>query len=482
MSMVGSHSGRMYPLIRPTLYVTRAIGPLGLKCGFFVTSGEDHPDRASALDQGPDKVASSGAVDSDPKARGNTAGEGSEAPGTSGVQSNFVKLNCVSFNCKGFKGGSDYLAQLLADSDILCLSETWLRPGELIGISLWLQAHPLLSHNEFTVFAKSSMSDTDHSSGRPFGGLCTIIRNSPKLRYREVDCDSDRIIPVGIYDSEDNLLQVVCNVYMPFCASANTDLFIQTIDVLQYIIDTYNAKCPVKFYGDFNANVPKYVPACASWYRSNDYRNIMTDSGGVSNDVTSSVDKWFTEMSKRGFNHNIVNSQTVSSLIHKLNNNCAAGFDGLTSEHLKYGHSDILCAKLSDLLTAIMSWQTVPSSFNIGVIVPVLKKPSLNPNDASNYRPITLSSTLSKMLESLLLPVDNASNSQFGFRHGRGTAFACTLFNDCKAYFEHSKSPLYTCSLDAEKCFDSICHYSLFYKLWGKIPNEHWLLFVPLVP
>ena len=43
-------------------------------------------------------------------------------------------------------------------------------------------------------------------------------------------------------------------------------------------------------------------------------------------------------------------------------------------------------------------------------------------------------------------------------------------------YFEHKKSPLFTCSLDAEKCFDSIWHKALFYKLWNKIPVKHWVL------
>ena len=75
-----------------------------------------------------------------------------------------------------------------------------------------------------------------------------------------------------------------------------------------------------------------------------------------------------------------------------------------------------------------------------------------------------------------MIPTDNACENQFGFRKGRGVDFACTLFNDVKAYFEHNSSPMFACSLDAEKCFDSICHISLFYKLWNKIPHSHWLL------
>ena len=78
-----------------------------------------------------------------------------------------------------------------------------------------------------------------------------------------------------------------------------------------------------------------------------------------------------------------------------------------------------------------------PSAFQEGVIVPVLKKSHLNQNDASRFRPITISSVLSKLLELLLLPKDSAYKTQFGFRQGRNTWYAYTLLNDNKAYFEY---------------------------------------------
>ena len=35
---------------------------------------------------------------------------------------------------------------------------------------------------------------------------------------------------------------------------------------------------------------------------------------------------------------------------------------------------------------------------------------------------------------------------------------------------------MYICSLDAEKCFDTIWHDALLYKLWGKVSINKWLL------
>ena len=209
------------------------------------------------------------------------------------------------------------------------------------------------------------------------------------------------------------------------------------------------------------------------------YENIMTDNGILNHEqeeISESVDNFYDMLSSQCSGSTYVRGNDVSAFIDKLNNNSAPGIDDITSEHLKYGKSAILCETLSRLYSCILSWQVVPSVFNIGVIIPVLKKPSLNPNDAGSYRPVTLSSVFSKILEKLMLPDDNVSNSQYGFRKGRGTSLACALFNDFKCYFEYTNAPLFTCSLDAEKCFDSIWHKALLYKLRGKISNNHWLI------
>ena len=73
-----------------------------------------------------------------------------------------------------------------------------------------------------------------------------------------------------------------------------------------------------------------------------------------------------------------------------------------------------------------------------------------------------------------MIPVDEVSDSQYGFRKKRGTSMACSFYNDVRSYFNFYKSPFFTCSLDAEKCFDSIWHHALFYKLCDRIPDAHW--------
>ena len=80
------------------------------------------------------------------------------------------------------------------------------------------------------------------------------------------------------------------------------------------------------------------------------------------------------------------------------------------------------------------------------------------------------------MVELLLNPDSVISNTQFGFRATRGTSLGCALINDVIAYFQEQSSPVYICMLDAEKCFDSVRHDGLLYKLQSVLPINHWLI------
>ena len=74
-----------------------------------------------------------------------------------------------------------------------------------------------------------------------------------------------------------------------------------------------------------------------------------------------------------------------------------------------------------------------------------------------------------------MIPVTDISDVQFGFRENRGTNFACTFLNDIASYCKQRNTP-FVVALDAEKCFDSICHISLFFKLINVLLASHWLV------
>ena len=172
----------------------------------------------------------------------------------------------------------------------------------------------------------------------------------------------------------------------------------------------------------------------------------------------------------------MIKPSLVSDLISRLKRSSSPGVDSICSEHFIYGNSPTLCEILSCFYSSVLNRGCVPKSFLKGILIPILKKTNLNPNVPENYRPIPLSSTHSKLIEMLIMPKDELYDTQFGFRESRGTSMPCVLINDIASYFNDRGSPLYICSLDAEKCFDSIWHGALLYKLWEKLPLYHWLL------
>ena len=171
----------------------------------------------------------------------------------------------------------------------------------------------------------------------------------------------------------------------------------------------------------------------------------------------------------------------VKRYIHALKSGSAAGLDGITSEHLKFGMATKLPYYLSNMLSICVRFGVVPDSFLSGVLIPILKKRNCDPTLAKNYRPVVISATFSKLLEIHLLDISTAyefSPSQFGFIEQRGTNMAITLAHDVCSYIHAKGSTVYLCSLDAEAAFDGIPHPVLFHKLADVIRPEYWMLLV----
>ena len=206
----------------------------------------------------------------------------------------------------------------------------------------------------------------------------------------------------------------------------------------------------------------------------NDNHTSMTENQQL---ITDTVRHKFTEATESDDifkDSTLVTADMVSDMISKLNKNSSPGCDGITAEHLIHGRSTMLCNLLASFYTFILSHCIVPCVFNTGIIIPILKKSCLNPNTPENFRPITLSSVHAKLIELFMVPADKISDIQFGFREKRSAPLGCTFLNDISLYFNNRGSPLYVCTLDAEKCFDRVWHDGLMYKLLDVLPLSQW--------
>ena len=53
-----------------------------------------------------------------------------------------------TYNCKGCMQSSEYILSRLRNCDVMCLSETWLRRGDLSLIDTVIQQDPVLSSHQ----------------------------------------------------------------------------------------------------------------------------------------------------------------------------------------------------------------------------------------------------------------------------------------------------------------------------------------------
>jgi hypothetical protein len=127
--------------------------------------------------------------------------------------------------------------------------------------------------------------------------------------------------------------------------------------------------------------------------------------------------------------------ETVELAIKSLKLNKAAGHDGIVSEHIMHSHP-ALVIHLKILFSMILKTGHVPDDFGKGIVIPISKDKSGNPSSIDNYRPITLSSVISKVFEHCLISLFSKfivnDNLQFGFKPGIGCSHS--IFSLFKLY------------------------------------------------
>ena len=88
-----------------------------------------------------------------------------------------------------------------------------------------------------------------------------------------------------------------------------------------------------------------------------------------------------------------INTEEIESALRKLKTRRSGGADGLLAEHLKNG-GPTLIVWLERIFNTIIHLEQIPSSFKLGMIVPVHKGKGRDPQVCNNYRGITLTCSL----------------------------------------------------------------------------------------
>ena len=106
-----------------------------------------------------------------------------------------------------------------------------------------------------------------------------------------------------------------------------------------------------------------------------------------------------------------VTSHFVRSQLHSLDPKKAIGLDDLSSRFLHDG-ADLILSPVTHIINISVITETVPASFKEARVVPLFKKGSRL--DPGNYRPVSILSVLSKILERAVHSQLNAYLSERG--------------------------------------------------------------------
>ena len=168
------------------------------------------------------------------------------------------------------------------------------------------------------------------------------------------------------------------------------------------------------------------------------------------------------------FETSITIEDVIESIVHLKNGKKDS--TTLSSDHLKSACC-IVSDPLSDFFTSVLRHGYMPSALRDCTLIPI-PKGLKDPSDSNNYRAIALASTLSKVLERIILSKYSSfldtHSLQFGFKSGVSTTMCTGLIKNVVAQYTHRGTNVFGCFLDASKAFDLVDHGILFQKLLNR--------------
>ena len=190
------------------------------------------------------------------------------------------------------------------------------------------------------------------------------------------------------------------------------------------------------------------------------------------NRVSSSVKEYNKSRNTNVFLEEEFQNKEVQTAIKKLNLGKTPGYDGISSEHVKYA-GIVLVTVLCILFNMCVACEYIPCNFRRGIQVPLYKGKntcSLNPD---NYRGITLLSTFNKLFEAIVWEriqqwwFDERVTSvlQGAARKGFSCVHTALTLQETIAKERENGRKVFVAFYDVAKAFDSVWTDGLFFQL-----------------
>ena len=166
----------------------------------------------------------------------------------------------------------------------------------------------------------------------------------------------------------------------------------------------------------------------------------------------------------------IITTEGVFKLLSNLQTHKAPGPDGVTARVLK-NCSHSIAPVLQKLFQKSISTGSLPLDWRYANITPIYKKN--DKSEPSNYRPVSLTSIICKLLEHIIHghimkhfeKFDILADQQHGFRKGRSCETQLSVLVDDLQKILDRKSQADLVIMDFSKAFDTVPHQRLLVKL-----------------
>ena len=190
--------------------------------------------------------------------------------------------------------------------------------------------------------------------------------------------------------------------------------------------------------------------------------------------VTNAVRGWTNEVDVSNFLEVEFSVAEVGDAIRKLNLGKAPGYDGITTEHVRYA-GDAIIRPLCDLFNMCVRTEYVPCNFRRGIQVPLYKGKNTCSLDPDNYRGITLLTTFNKLFEALIwgrlkrwwFEERIVSDLQGATRPGSSCIHTALTLQETISKEREGNRNVFVSYYDVSKAFDSVWIDGLFYQLYG---------------
>lgn len=165
-----------------------------------------------------------------------------------------------------------------------------------------------------------------------------------------------------------------------------------------------------------------------------------------------------------------VTSNEVLDIVRQLKNTNSSGFDQIPSRILK-NSIDIISETIAAIINKSFETGTFPDLLKTAIVKPIYKKNDKQKTE--NYRPISLLSIFSKIIEGAMYKRimnyihqhDILTKCQHGFRPNRSTSTASYSFVENVLKTLDGRQEIAVIYFDLTAAFDTICHNFLLLKL-----------------